>query len=138
MADQPADAARRGWHCTQPRSGCIMMTWSMVMFSFQHLFTIGSSLCHHFIHFSFHHHWFIMFRHCLIINFVVVGNQAISLIHHSFIIVSCLSHVCLIMSYFCSSRSERGSERRLFLLQQARLSMQKRLKNCAQKPRFFS
>ena len=98
----------------------------MAMFSFQHLFTIGSSLVHHVS--SLPLHVPSLPNHVPSLPYYVssLSYHAISLIHH-----------CLIISYF--PHPDRTADlTRLFLLQQARLSMQKRLfVSPAQKPPFF-
>ena len=135
MADQPADCLQAGGlGCTPiegfgagmispPRSGFIMMTW----FCFH--FSTCSPLVHHW--FIMFHHCLFMFRHCLIMfrHCLIMFRHCLITLYHWFIIVSS----CLAFPH----PDRRADLTRLFLLQQARLSMQKRLFFPAQNPRFF-
>ena len=109
MADQPAGGFLSGWVGKHSNGRCFRRNDittkvrfhhdDMVMFSFQHLFTIGSSLVHHVS--SLPLHVPSLPHHVPSLPYYVssLSYHAISLIHH-----------CLIMSCFSSSRSESGSD----------------------------
>lgn len=106
-----------------PRSGFIMGTWLCFHFS------TWSPLVHHCL--IMFRHCLIMFRNCLIMfrHCLIMFRRCLITLYNWFIIVSS----CLAFPH----PDRRAGLTRLFLLQQARLSMQKRLFSPAQKPPFF-